>query len=186
MKFQHIVLVVTSVIVIAGCAGQQTPKPSSTASVQQTAPAGYPVPAQSGYPAANQTQAASNLATIAPPSQPTEKPDPERTPLIITSVTHTADGLEKIVVSNISKEDQSLNGVVLVNAATGVKIYLGMDKTLSAGAAVNVYNGAGQIEASQGLKWTDKSMMLHDYDELLLLNKSSRVISDFIYYQYMK
>jgi hypothetical protein len=196
MKPQHVIIALLILFLIAGCSGQAkspTLAPvATTATIPSENPtlvsgAGYPAPvAGSGYPAANQPNSPASVPSVAPPAGPTQTPDPSLTPLYVSGVVHTSDGMEKISVTNISKNPIDLTGVVLIRLDTDEKIYLGQGKQLDPGKSVDVYNGPGQIDPAKGLKWTDKPMLTKDYDEVILIDKASRVISGWVYYEYMK
>jgi len=108
-------------------------------------------------------------------NQPLPTPDIDISPVIITKVTLSQDGLETILVTNISKEPQDITAFVLLVPETDERFYF-PETNLNAGESVKIYNGAEAQSQTDGLVWMDHVALQVTGDSVVFLNKAGRMI----------
>lgn len=183
---KHTFLITAAMILLVALSGCKTatptasgPEPSSTSLVSSPVPSeGYPAPSvynpTSPYPAPAQGATPTENTSWTP--MPTLNPDPAQTPLIVSEVTHSADGIETYVVKNISSNPIDVIGTALYNPTTFERVFLDPAKSLAPGATVTVYNAPANAQPPEGIKWTDHRMLNHEGDEVVLINKVDRLL----------
>lgn len=105
----------------------------------------------------------------------TDTPDPSVSPLVISEVTHTSEGIEVIVITNISSSEQNLEGMALLNPVTMEHVAL-PNVTISPGGSFKVYNGPEAGKITEGMKWLDEPVLRQSGDYIVLLNPAGRAI----------
>lgn len=105
----------------------------------------------------------------------TDTPDPSVFPIIISEVTHNQDGIEVIVITNISNSEQDLEGMALLNPVTMEHVVF-PKVVLPPGGSFRVYNGLKVGKVTEGIKWLDEPVLRHSGDHIVLLNPAGRAI----------
>lgn len=165
---------------LLGCNSKPDTAPVSTA-LQGAGTSAAP-PSTGPYPMESEVAAPypGNNQELVPPqapdgSQPLPTPDINISPVIITKVALSQDGLETIFVTNISKEPQDITAFVLLVPETDERFYF-PETNLDAGVSVKIYNGAEAQSQSDGLAWLDHVALQITGDSIVLLNKAGRMI----------
>lgn len=120
----------------------------------------------------------SPLSTLSPVSgvpPVTDTPDPAVSPIIISEVTHPREGIEVIVITNISNSEQNLEGMALLNPVTMEHAVL-PNVTIPPGGSFRVYNGPEAGKTNEGIKWLDEPVLRQPGDHIVLLNPAGRAI----------
>ncbi len=96
-------------------------------------------------------------------------------PIIISEVTHPREGIEVIVITNISNSEQNLAGMALLNPVTMEHAVL-PSVTIPPGGSFKVYNGPEAGKTNEGIKWLDEPVLHQPGDYIVLLNPAGRAI----------
>ena len=108
-------------------------------------------------------------------------PDPKVSPIIISNVIHDDNGLETILITNMSDEKQDIHGYTVLISSTTEHINI-LNVSLEPGESFKVYNGPGAKDQADGLAWLDHAVLQEWGDDLTLLNGVARVVWTYVYY----
>ena len=115
------------------------------------------------------------------PGFSTPTPDPAMVSIIISEVRHE-NGLETIVIKNISDETMDISSYMIYSPAVDDRKILPQNLTLESGETFMLYNGPGSSEYPESQRWLTQTILEQALDEVWLLNDAARIIYYFIYY----
>ena len=108
----------------------------------------------------------------------TDTPDPFLFPIIISNIVYN-EYSEKIVVENISDQDQFIGGFAILNPQT-MEHFIIPEKILKSRSSYIICNGKCNDDEVD-VKWLDKPVINEYGDHLVLLNQAGRVIWNYVY-----
>jgi hypothetical protein len=110
----------------------------------------------------------------------TDTPDPAEAPVIISEVTRTEDGVEIILITNISSIEQSLKDRTILDPQTMEYVDLPQDVVVAPGETFKVYNGVRTPEETDGFVWREEPVLQSKGDQLVLVNQAGRVLWNYV------
>lgn len=178
------IITITIILISSAC----TTKPTEEVTITQVpliptkTTDAYPVQQMEAYPSPLLIEESDTELSIVGdiPNPSAETPDPDKSPVIISNINHDTNGIEAIYITNISKENQDINGYSLIIPSTSEHINI-FNVILEPGDSFVVYNGKGAAEKSDGLAWLEIQAIQQPGDSVFLLNRAGRLIWPYIY-----
>lgn len=170
-------------LILAACGAQSTtptaPSPSqvSTVNPETSYPAGTANSSNTPYP----NQAETLVPAYLKPGFITATPDASIADIAISEVRHE-NGVETIVLKNISQKSQDISAYMLYSPALDSRKILPGNLVLKAGETFEIYNGADLSAFPEVQRWLPTEILKKALDEVWLTNAAARVIYYFTFY----
>lgn len=185
--FLKTVLIGMIIATLIGCGNTNTVTPDeytiNHTELPEDTESAYPVNTEEmtdqAYPLENREN--TEIPAYLLPGFSTPTPDPEMVSLIISEVRHE-NGLETIVIKNISGETMDISSYMIYSPAVDDRKILPQNLTLESGETFMLYNGPGSSEYPESQRWLTQTILEQALDEVWLLNDAARIIYYFIYY----